>query len=195
MNIIDFISQPWHWAVGGLAIAGIVFLLLYAGERFGVSSSFDTICSMGGAGRWIDHFAEDWRKNTWLLVFIIGVLAGGYLGVSVFQSPEPVQIAADTEASLSALGVSVPQSKADGLGFIPEDVFTFSNLLTLKGFILMIVGGFLVGFGTRYAGGCTSGHAISGMSNLQPASLVATIGFFIGGLIATHLLFPVIFNL
>jgi uncharacterized membrane protein YedE/YeeE len=58
----------------------------------------------------------------------------------------------------------------------------------------MVIGGFLVGFGTRYAGGCTSGHAISGLSNLQFASLIATIGFFAGGLIATHLLYPLLFN-
>jgi uncharacterized membrane protein YedE/YeeE len=194
MNIIEFISQPWHWAVGGLMISVIVFLLLYAGERFGISSSFDTLCAMGGAGKKINHFDFDWKKNSWQLVFVVGAIAGGYLGTSVFQSPEPIQIAADTQASLSALGVQIPLTKADGLGFLPEDIFTFSNLLTMKGFILMIIGGFLVGFGTRYAGGCTSGHAISGMSNLQPASLVATIGFFIGGLIATHLLFPIIFN-
>jgi uncharacterized membrane protein YedE/YeeE len=194
MNIIDFISQPWHWAIGGLMISVIVFLLLYAGERFGISSSFDTLCAMGGAGKKIKHFDFDWKKNSWQLVFVVGAIAGGYLGTSVFQSPEPIQIAADTQASLSALGVQIPLTKADGLGFLPEDIFTFSNLLTMKGFILMIIGGFLVGFGTRYAGGCTSGHAISGMSNLQPASLVATIGFFIGGLIATHLLFPIIFN-
>jgi uncharacterized membrane protein YedE/YeeE len=194
MNLIDFISQPWHWAIGGLLISVIVFLLLYAGERFGISSSFDTLCAMGGAGKKIKHFDFDWKKNSWQLVFIIGTVAGGYLGTSVFQSPEPIQIAADTQASLAALGVQIPLTKADGLGFLPEDIFTFSNLLTMKGFILMIIGGFLVGFGTRYAGGCTSGHAISGMSNLQPASLVATIGFFIGGLIATHLLFPIIFN-
>jgi uncharacterized membrane protein YedE/YeeE len=194
MNIIDFISQPWHWAIGGLMISVIVFLLLYAGERFGISSSFDTLCAMGGAGKKIKHFDFDWKKNSWQLVFVVGAIEGGYLGTSVFQSPEPIQIAADTQASLAALGVQIPLTKADGLGFLPEDIFTFSNLLTMKGFILMIIGGFLVGFGTRYAGGCTSGHAISGMSNLQPASLVATIGFFIGGLIATHLLFPIIFN-
>ena len=71
----------------------------------------------------------------------------------------------------------------------------FENLLTLKGFILMVVGGFLVGFGTRYAGGCTSGHAISGLANLQIGSLLAVCGFFIGGLITTYLFFPTILGL
>ena len=60
--------------------------------------------------------------------------------------------------------------------------------------MVLAVGGFLVGFGTRYAGGCTSGHAISGLSNLQLPSLVAVIGFFIGGLVMTHLIFPYLYS-
>lgn len=195
MSIIEFISQPWHWAVSGFLLSIVVFLLLYAGGRFGISTSFETLCTLGGAGKKWKYFRTDWRENTWLLVTVIGAVIGGVLASTVFQSPAPVQITAETTQSLSALGVMVPQSFAEGSGFIPEDVFTFSNLLTIKGFLLMVVGGFLIGFGTRYAGGCTSGHAISGMANLQFGSLVAVIGFFIGGLLMTHLLFPLIFSL
>lgn len=58
----------------------------------------------------------------------------------------------------------------------------------------LLIGGFLIGFGTRYAGGCTSGHSITGISNLNWPSLVATIFFFVGGLAVTwglgHLIFP-----
>jgi uncharacterized membrane protein YedE/YeeE len=53
---------------------------------------------------------------------------------------------------------------------------------------LLLVGGVLIGFGTRYAGGCTSGH-VSGLSNLQIPSLKAVIGFF-GGLIMSYFYSP-----
>ncbi len=195
MNLIEFISQPWHWSVTGLGIALVAFLLVYAGERFGLSSSFEAFCIIGGAGKKVPYFKRDWKEKAWLIVFAVGSAIGGYIGVTLLQSPEPVRIAADSVQSLTALGVHLPLSKAEGLGYIPVDLFNFSNLLTVKGFILMIVGGFLIGFGTRYADGCTSGHSISGIANLQPSSMVATIGFFIGGLITTHLLFPFIFSL
>ena len=68
--------------------------------------------------------------------------------------------------------------------FLPEQYYT------LNGFILLFIGGFLVGFGTRYASGCTAGHAISGISTFQLSGLIATLSFFIGGLIYTHFLFP-----
>lgn len=193
--MIEFISQPWHWSAAGLGIALTVFLLMLAGERFGISHSFETICTIAGAGKGISLFRTDWKQHSWLIVFVVGSAIGGFIGVTLLQSPDPVQVAADTQQSLIELGVQIPATKSEGLGYLPEDVFNFSNLLTLRGFILMIVGGFLIGFGTRYANGCTSGHSISGMANLQPSSLVATVSFFIGGLIATHLLFPVIFNL
>jgi uncharacterized membrane protein YedE/YeeE len=71
--------------------------------------------------------------------------------------------------------------------FLPESFRSF------RGGIKLLVGGFLIGFGTRYAGGCTSGHSITGISNLNWPSLVATIFFFVGGLAVTwgvgHLIF------
>jgi uncharacterized membrane protein YedE/YeeE len=76
----------------------------------------------------------------------------------------------------------------------PSAIFNWQFAKTAKGLLIFLGGGFLIGFGTRYAGGCTSGHAISGLSNLQVPSLIAVIGFFIGGLIMTHLFFPFIFN-
>jgi len=195
MNIIETISQPWHWSISGLMIALVMFLLIYLGQRFGVSSSFQALCSIGGAGKKIDYFNYDWKKHDWLLTFVVGGIIGGAIGVSLFASPEPVQISAATVADLEALGVQVPATNADGMGFIPHDLFNFKMLGSLKGILLMVVGGFLIGFGTRYAGGCTSGHAISGLSNLQLPSFVAVIGFFIGGLITTFVLLPFILSL
>lgn len=56
----------------------------------------------------------------------------------------------------------------------------------------MVIGGFLVGFGTAYAGGCTSGHAIAGLADRQAASLLAVCGFFAGGLTCTYLVLPLV---
>ena len=195
MNVLEFISQPWHWSISGLMIAFVMFLLIISGQRFGVSSSFKAMCSIAGAGKKFDYFRYDWKSHDWLLVFVVGTIIGGGIAISFFASPEPVQLASATVADLEALGIKVPKTTSDGLGYIPHDLMSFESLMTLKGFLLMIVGGFFIGFGTRYAGGCTSGHAITGLSNLQLPSLVAVIGFFIGGLISTFLLLPFILSL
>lgn len=193
--MIDFISQPWHWAVSGAMISLVMLLLIYFGQKFGVSSSFQAICSIGGAGKKYDYFNYDWKKHSWLLTFIVGAIIGGGIASTILASPVPVQIAASTVNDLAALGISTPQTTTEGAGFLPLEIFNLQSVFTLKGFIIMVVGGFFIGFGTRWAGGCTSGHAITGLSNLQLPSLVAVIGFFIGGLVMTHLLFPIIFNL
>ena len=195
MGFIEFISQPWHWAVGGTLIAMLMFLLLLSGEKFGISSSFETVCSMSGMGKWVEHFDYDWKRQKWLLLFVIGTVAGGYIGATWLASPEPIDLAESTIHELAALGVSAPSENVVTNGFVPEEIFNFSALLTLKGFIILVVGGFFIGFGTRYASGCTSGHAFSGLANLQLASVVAVVGFFIGGLVSTHLLLPIILNL
>jgi uncharacterized membrane protein YedE/YeeE len=106
----------------------------------------------------------------------------------VLSRPDDVVAISDaTRADLLALGIT------DLTGMIPSDVFAFEALLTLPGAVVILLGGFLVGFGARYANGCTSGHAISGLSNLQLSSLVVVIGFFIGGLVSAHLLLPIVF--
>lgn len=194
-SVLDFLSQPWHWSVSGAMIALVMFLLIYLGQRFGVSSSFRAMCSISGAGSSIKYFDYDWKSHDWLLTFALGAIIGGGIASNFLASPDPVQLSAATIADLTELGIKVPTTTAEGTGFLPMDKFNFDNLMSLQGFILMIVGGFFIGFGTRWAGGCTSGHAITGLSNLQLPSLVAVIGFFIGGLIMTHLLFPIIFSL
>lgn len=193
--MIEFISQPWHWSVSGLMITLVMLLLIYLGQKFGVSSSFQAMCSIGGAGKRFEYFNYDWKKHDWLLMFVVGSIIGGAIASNFLASPEPVQISQATINDLAELGISYPTTSSEGAGFLPTDLFNMENLLTLKGFILMIIGGFLIGFGTRYGGGCTSGHAITGLSNLQLPSLVAVIGFFIGGLLMTHVLFPIIFSL
>ena len=193
--MLEFISQPWHWSISGAMIALVMFLLIYMGQRFGVSSSFRAMCSIGGAGSAISYFDYDWKAHDWLLTFILGAIIGGGIAINFLGSPAPVQLSAATITDLQALGIRAPQTTAEGTGYLPRELFNFDTLLSLKGIIVMVLGGFLIGFGTRWAGGCTSGHAISGLSNLQLPSLVAVIGFFIGGLLMTHILLPIILAL
>ncbi len=188
--MIDFISQPWHWSVSGLMIVLVMFLLLWFGGEFGVSSNLRTICSISGAGKFSSFFRWDWKSQIWNLIFVGGAIIGGYIASHHLTSPEPVAISSATQSYLSSLGISTPQTLSEGHGFVPSEIF--DNPLTSVNLFLLIGGGFLIGFGTRYAGGCTSGHAISGLSNLQLPSLIAVIGFFIGGLFVTWILLPVI---
>jgi len=182
----DFLLNPWPWWFSGGLIAVIMFVMLFFGKSFGFSSNLRTICAMT-FGRKIKFFDFDWRENTWNLTFLVGAAIGGLIAYTYMHGGVAVEISTETLRDLKTLGFAKPSSMQ------PDEVFGWDNVLTLKGFVVLAVGGFLVGFGTRYAGGCTSGHAISGLSNLQLPSLVAVIGFFIGGLIMTHFLFPFIY--
>lgn len=184
-QMIEFLQQPWPWYVAGPLIACVMFALYYFGNTFGMSSNFRNVCSMLGGGKTCDLFDFDWRKQTWNLVFTVGAILGGAIASYFLMSDTAVGISAETIADLEAYGMVNP-----GTSIVPEELFSFEELVSLKGLIFIVIGGFLVGFGTRYAGGCTSGHAISGLSNLQPASLLAVVGFFIGGLLMTHLILP-----
>ena len=196
-ELIDFISQPWHWAVSGSMIAMLMVLLLIGGEKFGLSTSYETFCSLGGGGKLASYFNKNWKDQSWLIVLAIGATIGGWIASTLLQSDQPVQVSAATVEHLATLGISAPTTTEEGLGFAPREIFNFEMLGTLRGLIILIGGGFLIGFGSRYAGGCTSGHAISGLANLQLPSLIAVIGFFIGGLLVSHFLLPFIltFNL
>jgi uncharacterized membrane protein YedE/YeeE len=187
MQFIEFISQPWPWYVSGAAIAAIMVLLIYFGKSFGFSSNLSTICSMLGAGKKVPFFNFDWRKEKWNLFFLVGSVIGGFISAEWLSSPEPLRLSPATIEDLKKLNIVFDGKIA------PAQIFNWSFLFTLKGLFIIFGGGFLIGFGTRYAGGCTSGHAISGLSNLQIPSLIAVIGFFIGGLFMTHLIFPLIF--
>jgi uncharacterized membrane protein YedE/YeeE len=186
--MITFLSQPWPWYVSGPAIALIMSILLFLGKTFGFSANLSNICSMFGAGKHVPYFNFNWKKQQWNLWFLVGSIIGGYIAAHYLQSNQPLALSPATVVDLQKLNIPF-----DG-NLEPASVFNWSYLLTGKGLILFLGGGFLIGFGTRYAGGCTSGHAISGLSNLQLPSLIAVIGFFIGGLFTTYLLFPIFFN-
>jgi hypothetical protein len=162
-------------------------LLLLGGKVFGVSANLRHICaaSFPGSG---SFFKYDWKKaGMWNLTFIVGALIGGFIAVQLVPVEGiEIGISEATRSDLQALGMD------DFTGLVPAGLISWSALTTLPGIIAVVLGGFLVGFGSRYAGGCTSGHAISGLADLQFPSLVAVIGFFIGGLIVTFLVLPII---
>lgn len=179
-SIIEAIKQPWPWWVAGPMIGLTVPALLLLGNKsFGISSSLRHICAACmPAG--IPFFTYNWRKEIWNLIFVLGVLIGGFIATQFLANPDAIVIADATRQDLAALGVQ------DHSSLMPSDIFTWDNLFTKKGLVFFVFGGFLIGFGTRYAGGCTSGHAIMGLSNLQWPSLVATICFMAGGFLMTH---------
>lgn len=184
----EAVSQPWPWYVAGPLIGLVVpMLLLLGGKVFGVSANLRHLCAAGFPGR-VAFFNYDWkREGLWNLTFVLGTLIGGFIAVQLVPV-QGVQIGVSeaTMADLARLGIT------DFTGLVPSGLIGWSALTTAPGLVAVVVGGFLVGFGARYAGGCTSGHAISGLGNLQLPSLVAVIGFFVGGLIVTHLLLPII---
>lgn len=183
----ELLTQTWSWWFSGTMIAAIMFCLLYFGQSFGFSSNLQTICAAAGLGKKAKLFEFDWKKQIWNLVFLVGAVIGGFIAYRFLSTGTPVQISKNTINDLGKIGIAAPTSLQ------PAELFSWHAVLSVKGFLVLAVGGLLVGFGSRYAGGCTSGHAISGLSNLQAPSLIAVIGFFAGGLIMTFLILPLIF--
>lgn len=182
----EVLSRPLPWYVAGPLIGLMVPLLLVVGGRlFGVSSSLRAMCAIAAPGK-VEFFRFDWRGGAWNLAFVAGILAGGFIGGVLLENPDPIAISEKTRAALIQLDIR------DFHGLVPADLFSWGRLATPEGFLVLAAGGFLVGFGSAYAGGCTSGHAISGLAAGQLASVLATAGFFAGGLIATHFLLPLI---
>ena len=184
---MNWIYEPWPWYVSGPLIALTMFILLFLGKNFGMSSNLRTACTIGGAGKVADFFKFDWKTQRWNLIVVVGAVIGGFLANN-YLSNNSVNINDDVAQTLESYGI---ESADDA--YLPSELFSAEALSNPKVLAILIVGGFLVGFGARYAGGCTSGHAISGLSNLQLPSLISVIGFFIGGLVMVHLIFPLIF--
>lgn len=185
---MDFILEPWPWYIGGPLITLVMFFLYYFGKKFGISSNLESICAMGGAGKLHEFFAFDWKKNSWNLMFIVGTVIGGFIAFKFMTPDQAIALNSETVSDLSAIGF-----QNAGAQYLPDELFGLEALLSIKGGAILVIAGILVGFGSRYAGGCTSGHAITGLSNLELPSLIAVIGFFIGGLIMTWLILPLLF--
>jgi uncharacterized protein len=185
--MLDLLSRPWPWYVAGPLIGLLVPTLLLLGNRqFGVSSNLRHLCAAVAPAR-LEFFRYDWKSaGLWNLVFLAGIFVGGFMAGQLLGTPD-VAITPDTKAMLTRLGVQ------DFSGLAPADIFSWANLRTLQGLVSIVGGGLLVGFGSAYAGGCTSGHAISGLAVFERASLVAVAAFFAGGLLCTYFVLPLLF--
>jgi uncharacterized membrane protein YedE/YeeE len=186
MNLLEFLKHPWPWYISGPLIGLMVpALLIFDNKQFGISSTFRDICAYAIPKR-PEFFNYNLKEYRWRDIIVIGVVIGGLVSSLILTTNRNVQISSNTLKELNELGIN------NFNGLVPIEIFNWQSLLSIKGFIFIIVGGFFVGFGTRYANGCTSGHAIMGLSLLSPASLIAVLGFFTGGLVSTHILFPLL---
>lgn len=185
---MDFIFSPWPWYVAGPIIGLTVPLLLILGNKsFGISASLKHTCAAIFPAD-IGFFKYDWRQEKWLFYFVGGVVGGAAIAMFLLSNGQPIDLSNETISDLKSMGIT------DVNGLMPEQIFGLESIFSLKGLFFIFIGGFLVGFGTRYGGGCTSGHAIMGLSNLQWPSLVATISFFLGGILMSQYGVPFILN-
>lgn len=185
---MEIFTQTWHWAISGFLIGFVMLLLTYFGKTFGMSSNLRSFCSMTGIGKKVSFFDWDWKSQRWNLVVVLGAMIGGYVAVHFLSDSSNVAINPETISQLQNLGFDAPNGK-----LLPDFLFGSEALQSPKMIAILVIGGILIGFGSRYAGGCTSGHAISGLSNFQLPSLKAVIGFFIGALIMSHFVLPLLF--
>jgi uncharacterized membrane protein YedE/YeeE len=189
MNIIEFITQPWPWYVAGPLIGLTVPTLLILGNKtFGISSSMRHVCAACIPAK-IPFFQYDWKKEIWNLVFVLGVFFGAVIATQLFSNPEDIIVSEKLVNDIKQYGIT------DYSQLVPTDIINWESLITLRGFIMIVIGGFMVGFGTRYGGGCTSGHAIMGLSSLQWPSLVATCCFMLGGIVMANFILPFILSI
>lgn len=186
--MMNAIKEPWPWYVAGPALGLAVPLLLVLGNRaFGMAGSLRHLCAIAVPGR-AEFFRYDWKRaGAWNLALALGFLTGGLIAATWLGGGGPVAISAATTADLAALGVR------DFSGVVPGDLLSWQALLTPAGAVAMVLGGFLVGFGAAWAGGCTSGHGITGLATFQLPSLLAVAAFFAGGIATTHFLLPLLF--
>lgn len=186
--MLQSLSGPWAWYVAGPLLGLFVpALLLVGNKQLGVSSSLRALCATV-VSRKIEYFNYDWKgTGAWNLAFAAGILLGGIIAATLLGITSPA-ISAHTRDTIASMGIGREVS-----GLAPVSVFSWQALLTLRGATCVLLGGFLVGFGASYAGGCTSGHGITGLASLELSSLIALVAIFCGGLLATFVLMPLIF--
>jgi uncharacterized membrane protein YedE/YeeE len=186
MQIFDLIRQPWPWYVAGPIIGLSVPLLLLAGNKLlGISGTLRQVCAICFPAN-IPFLKYNWRDQLWNLFFAAGLLLGGFIGGVLLKPINKMHISDTTLKELEKMHITYQQD------LLPAQIFSWSHLLMWPNFLIVIGGGFLVGFGTRYAGGCTSGHGIAGLSTFQWPSLVAVVLFFASGIITANFLLPLL---
>lgn len=187
--MLELLRHPWPWYATGLIVGLTVPALLILGNKhFGISANLRHLCAACIPGK-VPFFQYNWKKEVWNLLFAAGIVLGAVLAANWLADPSPVAVHPSLRQELAGYGIT------DFSGLVPASLFSLNGLFSARGLILMVGGGFLVGFGTRYAGGCTSGHAIMGLSTLQLPSLIATISFMVGGFIMANLVLPHILSL
>ena len=162
-------NEPLSWYIAGPLLGLMVPLLLVLKEKqFGISSSYHYILSLLPTR--ISYFNYDRRQDQWQVFFAIGLILSGFVAIQFF-------------------GFS------DAFVVLPMKKYTVqaSNIYQLNNAVEFFIGGILVGFGARYANGCTAGHCIMGCSQFALSSILATICFFIGGLIGSYFVVPQLF--
>lgn len=188
-KMMEFLKQPWPWYVAG-AIVGLTVpaLLLLGNKHFGISANLRHTCAACLPAN-VKFFKYDWKKEIWNFFFVGGILIGGFLATQFLSATGPVVVAPALLSELKNYGIEDQES------VLPRELFRLESLLSLRGLVMLAGGGFLVGFGARYAGGCTSGHSIMGISDLQVPSMIATAAFMAGGFLMANVLLPVILKL
>ena len=187
--MLEVFKQPWPWYVAGGLIGLIVpALLLLGNKHFGISANLRHACAACFPAN-IKFFKYDWKKEAWNLFFVGGIFIGAIIAATLLADPNPIQVDPRLTQELAGYGIT------DYSNMVPKDLLSWEALFTTRGIIMMVAGGFLVGFGTRYAGGCTSGHAIMGISDLQMPSIIATCCFMVGGFLMANFILPIIMRL
>jgi uncharacterized membrane protein YedE/YeeE len=168
MPLILNALTPLHWAIAGAGIAAVTLTLLFvANRRLGISTGFEDACSLVLAQPYFRRRAVKSGRQ-WRLPLLGGLVLGGFLSAILGGGWNPTW----------ALGMF---DEAIGLGPAGKIVWMFAA-------------GLCIGFGTRMAGGCTSGHGIFGLSNFELPSLVTTLSFMAGGIVTSQLLYRVVFG-
>ncbi|HXH25195.1 MAG TPA: YeeE/YedE thiosulfate transporter family protein [Vicinamibacterales bacterium] len=168
MNLILHDLPPTHWALAGVGIAGVTLaLLVLANRRLGVSSGLEDVCSLMLRTPYFRRSGLVAARR-WRLPLVVGLVIGGFLSAATGGGWEPIWALGrfDTE-----------------IGFGPAGKLVW-----------MFAGGLFIGFGTRLAGGCTSGHGIFGLANVELPSLISTLSFMSAGIVTTHLVYRVFFG-
>lgn len=187
--IINYLSQPWPWYVGGPLIGIIIIMLQWIDNKpLAASSSYRHVCAATFPAN-IPFLKYNWKAEIWNLLFVAGILIGGIVAGNFFSHPATIAISSEAAHHLQSIGLK------DTTGFAPVQLFSLAALQTIPGLIVIVFGGFLVGFGSRYAGGCVSGHSMTGISDLQWTSMLATACIFAGGIFTSYVLLPLILNI
>lgn len=201
----------WDWWMGALALGTITFFYhMLVGRRFGVSSSWERVVhwkvekraellddiAMSDAAAFQAALQEATRAEFGDDSSSVAVAAP-----PLQPTPPPVSESArlPLSASLTLLVMilvgAFTAAIINGRFELRTDMGPAFADIVVDGPLMwptLFVGGVMVGIGTRMAGGCSSGHGMSGCSRLQPVSLLATSVFFGTAVVVSTLLLKVI---